>query len=309
MADVFISYHEKSAGGLAEEIAKTLEAHGITCWYAKRDIPTGGDFARIIPPQIDACKVFLLILNESAKTSRHIENELGLAFSRWSHNAEITILPLEIGNVLWEPWMRYYLIHTQGIQIPVLDADRMQEIVQQVGKLLNCAPQMVKRGKCGAWGNNVTFILNENGILTISGKGDMQDFRREVNAPWQDKKGTIFHVEIQYGVATIGSLAFSGCARLRTVNISGSVTTIGWGAFKGCIGLISAPMPDGVTAIEDMAFHGCHRLTNVTIPDSVNFIGHGAFHDCKELKSVSVSENTQIAMNAFPHNVIVTRRT
>ena len=56
MADVFISYHAKSAGELAAQIAAALESAGISCWYAKRDIPPGGDFARYIPPKIDACK-------------------------------------------------------------------------------------------------------------------------------------------------------------------------------------------------------------------------------------------------------------
>ena len=128
MADVFISYHESSAGGLAAQIADTLEASGISCWYAKRDIPTGGDFARTIPPQIDACKVFLLILNENAQRSKHIESELGLAFSRANRGGDITIFPVEIGDFEPESWIRYYLIHAQILKAPVLDAERLQEL-------------------------------------------------------------------------------------------------------------------------------------------------------------------------------------
>ena len=72
MADVFSSYHEKSAGEIAAKIADALESVGISCWYAKRDIPSGGDFARSIPTQIDACKVFLLILNDNVvRRARH----------------------------------------------------------------------------------------------------------------------------------------------------------------------------------------------------------------------------------------------
>ena len=96
MADVFISYHEQSAGDIAAKIAVALEEAGISCWYAKRDLPAGGDFARDIPFQINACKVFLLILSEGVGQSRHIESEVGLASSRYNKGEDITIFPFRI---------------------------------------------------------------------------------------------------------------------------------------------------------------------------------------------------------------------
>ena len=137
MADVFISYHEQSAGDIAAKIADALEEAGISCWYAKRDIPPGGDFARYIPPQIDACKVFLLILNDSVvHQSNHIENELGLAFGRLNRKEEITILPLEIGEFKRETWIRYYLVHTQSVKIPLLDNTQAQEVTRKIANIL-----------------------------------------------------------------------------------------------------------------------------------------------------------------------------
>lgn len=70
MADVFISYHENSAGELAKQIADALDAAGISSWCARRDLPGGGNFAQDIPPQIGACRVFLLILNNNVYQSR-----------------------------------------------------------------------------------------------------------------------------------------------------------------------------------------------------------------------------------------------
>ena len=78
VADVFISYHHDSAEKLVEQIAAALEKAGISCWYAKRDIPPGGDFARYIPLQINACKVFLLILSSGVCESRHVQNSVPL---------------------------------------------------------------------------------------------------------------------------------------------------------------------------------------------------------------------------------------
>ena len=137
MADVFISYHEQSAGELVAKIADALENVGIFCWYAKRDIPPGGNFARDIPPQIDACKVFLLILNDSVvHQSNHIENELGLAFGRLNRKEEITILPLEIGDFKRETWVKYYLVHTQSVKIPLFNNTYAQELTNQIGNIL-----------------------------------------------------------------------------------------------------------------------------------------------------------------------------
>ena len=294
MAEVFISYHESSAGGLAAQIADTLEASGISCWYAKRDIPTGGDFARAIPLQIDACKVFLLILNENAQTSEHIGNELALAFSRWNRKKDITIFPVKIGEFEEESWIKYYLVRAQILKCAVLDAERMQELARQVAQRLNreLKPpvKIIKRGECG---DNVTYTLDESGVLRIAGKGftealfswDNEEKVRET--PWKYQREIIFCIEIQGGVIGIGE-----------------------GAFQDCKGLTSVCIPASVKIIGGYAFCGCDNLTSVYIPDSVTFIGDWAFAYCSRLASVSVPANAVIGVSAFSDspNVYVTRR-
>lgn len=47
---------------------------------------------------------------------------------------------------------------------------------------------------CGDKGDNVTFVLNDDGILVISGSGDMS-----LN-PWYKNSGKIIMVQIEYGV-------------------------------------------------------------------------------------------------------------
>ncbi|MBQ6985912.1 MAG: toll/interleukin-1 receptor domain-containing protein, partial [Oscillibacter sp.] len=138
MADVFISYHEKSTGELAEQIADALDAAGISCWCARRDMPPGGDFARDIPSQIQNCRLFLLIFNENVYKSRHIESELGIAFSRWNKGEDIRIFPVKIGDVTLEDWIKYYLIHAQGVKFPT-EPDKRQiqkQVVNRIAKLL-----------------------------------------------------------------------------------------------------------------------------------------------------------------------------
>ncbi len=100
----------------------------------------------------------------------------------------------------------------------------------------------------GTCGEDVTWSLDENGTLTISGTGDMS------GNPW-----------------------FSYMDLIKKVVIKDSVTSIGGGAFSGCTGLTSITIPDSVTSIGDRAFYGCSGLTSITIPDSVTSIGDGAF--------------------------------
>ena len=309
VADVFISYHEKSAGELARQIATALEINGISCWYARRDIPPGGDFARYIPPQIEVCKVFLLILNENAQKSRHIESELGLAFSNLNRGGKITILPIQIEDFDMDSWLKYYLIHAQTIKMPALDAERLRELAQQVAKLLNreLTPQevepqpptpsakIIKRGKCGkgAKRSEVTYILDENGVLKISGTGRMRDFK-SLNVTrdtlWRNKREMVSCVEIQNGVTYIGESAFDGCMKLGSVAVPNSVTSIGSWVFHDCQSLTSIVIPNSVISIGESAFSGCTGLTSSVIPGSVVSIGESAFSGCAELTSVIICD-------------------
>ena len=300
MADVFISYHEKSAGELAEQIADALQDAGISSWCARRDLPFGGNFAREIPSQIDACRLFLLILTESVYQSEHIENEVGIAFSRRNNKENIQIVPLELGDFTRKEWVQYYLIHTQSVKFPAQpDEQRIQRLVKRIAKNLNPSAQpqpitpaitsqpttpakIIKSGKCAY---KVTYTLNENGVLTIAGNGPMWDFTLTGSTPWGEESEKILSVKIQNGITKIGICAFYSCTKLTSVSISNSVTSIGWNAFVGC-----------------------KNLTSINIPDSVAFIGTLAFYGCEKLTSVSVPAKAKIEDDAFPDTVRVTRR-
>ncbi len=89
-------------------------------------------------------------------------------------------------------------------------------------------------GKCGP---SATWVL-ENGVLTISGSGFMNDFRfhkvSEDLPPWYALRERIEKVVINEGITTIGKNAFYGCSKLTTVNLPQSLTAVGEAAFSGC---------------------------------------------------------------------------
>ena len=321
MADVFISYHEASAGELAQKIAEALDAAGISSWCARRDMPLGDDFARHIPKQIQNCRLFLWILNNDAYHSRHIEHEVGLAFRRLNQRKDIIILPIETPDFVLDDgeWIAYYLIQIQSGKLPQADEAHIRKLVQTIAARLGHEPQKVAQPsakkiiKSGYCGNNATYTLDENGVLMISGNGPIRDFfwserLKSRDMPWWNERANISLVQIQNGVTVIGRAAFDDCAGLTSVNISKSVNSIKGKAFYGCKKLTNVNIPDSVTYIGNFAFYGCTGLTSVSIPDSVTFIGNEAFWGCDELTSVSLPAKTEIGFSVFSPHINLTRR-
>lgn len=154
-----------------------------------------------------------------------------------------------------------------------------------------CGEIFVDSGACG---NNLTYTLDNNGVLTISGTGDMQ------NSSFGWNKNKIKSVIINDGVTNIGDSAFSGCTSLISVIIPDSVTIIGSDAFSRCSGLTSITIPDNVTNISSSAFSHCTGLTSITIPNSVTNISNNAFSNCHSLTTLTIPDNvTSIGENAF----------
>ena len=96
-----------------------------------------------------------------------------------------------------------------------------------IALLMGLSANAEKSGTCGP---NLKWHLNDDGVLTITGKGEMDDYSY---TPWSYDDLT--RVIIGNGVTTIGEAAFRYCSHLTSVNIPNSVTTIGGWAFKYCI--------------------------------------------------------------------------
>ena len=155
----------------------------------------------------------------------------------------------------------------------------------------------------GTCGENLTWSLTDDGILTISGEGAMENYEfTDLIQPWRDCQENILSVVLEYGVTTIGEAAFHNCENLISVTIPGSVTIIGSCAFNGCKALTSIAIPDSTTYIGSLAFAGCNSLTEMQIPEGVTTIGQMAFSPCESLVSVTIPGSvTTISMEAFSY--------
>lgn len=160
------------------------------------------------------------------------------------------------------------------------------------------AATTVASGTCG---DSLTWTLDSDGTLTISGSGAMSSFS-QTTMPWYSNITDIKTVTIENGVTSIGNYAFRGCSSLESITIPSGVTSIGTCAFYDCSSLTSIEIPESVTSIGTYAFRGCSLLESITIPSGVTSIGNYTFFGCSSLTSIEIPSGvTSIGTSAF-HN-------
>lgn len=141
----------------------------------------------------------------------------------------------------------------------------------------------------GTCGDNLTWTLDKDGTLTISGIGEMYNFE-DYSSPWSDYSQKINEVIIENDVTSIGDYAFVRCTNFASIIIPESVTSIGKDAFSQC-GLKDIIIPDSVESIGSYAFAYCYDLTNVTLGNGIKIMGEAVFFNCRALKSINIPNN------------------
>ena len=125
-----------------------------------------------------------------------------------------------------------------------------------------------------------------DGVLTISGKGAMDNYDSAAQTPWNGERANIKSIVVEDGVTNVGAFAFYGMTNLTSATLADSVTTIGGYAFKNDSALAEIKLPANLTAIKESAFYGCSKLSSIEIPATVTAIDDYAFSRCTGLKSI-----------------------
>ena len=151
-------------------------------------------------------------------------------------------------------------------------------------------------GWCGV---NAEWRL-ENGILTISGSGEMYDYGYDSLAPWSGGRDQLSSVVIESGITSIGSNAFEFCENLTSISIPQSVRSIGEWAFSCCEALREIDLPDTLISIGTGAFSYCYSLSKIKIPYSLNKISNSLFWGCTSLANINLPSGiVEIGSSAF----------
>jgi len=136
--DVFLS-HSHADKVFADAICHKLEANGIRCWVAPRDIRPSEDWAEAIINAMDNARVLVLVFSSSSNSSPQVRREVERAVNKGLH-----VLPFRIENVPLSKSLEYF-ISTQHW----LDAIN-GELEFHLGRLHECISLLLEHGAAEA---------------------------------------------------------------------------------------------------------------------------------------------------------------
>lgn len=165
MHDVFISYKSEDEA-LAMRVRAVLEANGVPCWIAARDIQPGANYAVDIPAAIESASVFVLVLTEQAQESPWILKELDSAIA-----SRKLILPLLFGKFKLNRAITFLLTGVQYYDTGDNLDKTVVQLVPQIKKAVAAGkPKGKKKGpkvkKTRSW-DFLYFLLTLGIILAV----------------------------------------------------------------------------------------------------------------------------------------------
>ena len=146
--DVFISYpHQDKA--IADAMCAKLEAQGIRCWIAPRDIAPSANWAASIVEAIENCQVMVLIFSGHTNRSKQVSREVQQAF-----DGEKPVIPFRIEDVAPERSLRYYMGSVHWLDALTLPVEHhLQRLASAVQALLEATrPEARSQGEAEARG-------------------------------------------------------------------------------------------------------------------------------------------------------------
>ena len=112
--DVFLSYASQDAA-VANSIVESLEAQGLKCWMAPRDVKPGAQYADAIVRAINEAKAVVLVMSGSAVASSHVGKEIERASSKRK-----SIIVFRIDAAPLNHALEYFLSESQWIDVKAL---------------------------------------------------------------------------------------------------------------------------------------------------------------------------------------------
>jgi hypothetical protein len=140
--------------------------------------------------------------------------------------------------------------------------------------------------------NNVTDIYNatfRNTKLTNINLSSITQINYESFQSCTD----LTSVTVGSSCVSIEPIAFLNCSNLTNVTFlsPSSLLSIKNSAFSGCAKLTSLNLPNSITTIDSSAFSNCLLLSSINIPPLIDKINSSVFYNCKALKTITISSN------------------
>jgi hypothetical protein len=129
--DAFISYASQDKP-VADAVCARLEAAGIRCWIAPRDITPGMSYGEAIINAIHTARVMILVFSSHANASPQVPKEIERAVSN-----NVPIIPYRIENVTPGASLDYFIgsVHWLDALTPPME-QHLDSLVSTVRKLV-----------------------------------------------------------------------------------------------------------------------------------------------------------------------------
>lgn len=325
MADVFIS-HSSIDKEVADKVCEALEAKGLKCWIAPRDIVPGSEWAVAISNAIAEIKAMVVIYSENSQQSTQVPKEIALAEKRGK-----SILPYKIDATELTGAFEYYLSGSHWIvanpkndeykldEMYGVIVGMMQQPVQQITKntyvdnLIIHNPEQVTvqvqepvtglktNGKKAIWIIGIcaaavaVFLL---GLLIFknmqNSEEKSEETKKESLSTEQSEK-----TESKSEEATKEEKQTIDEADFEYSVTQGEITITKYLGTNANVVIPSTIKELPVTAIGNNAFQGDENLQTIELPKSLKTIGDWAFAE-SSLTKIKIPESvSEIGENAF----------
>lgn len=128
---VFISYASEDRA-IADAVCGALEAQGIGCWVAPRDITPGHPYAEAIIEAINGARVLILVFSGRANSSPHVTREVERAVSKG-----VAVVTFRTDATPLAPALEYFLSHSHWLEaFPGPLVEHLPRAVGAVARLL-----------------------------------------------------------------------------------------------------------------------------------------------------------------------------
>jgi hypothetical protein len=140
---VFVCHASQDAG-VAQRVVAALEASGVPCWIAPRDIAPGESYSRAILDGLEEAPAMVLVFSAATNASPHVIRELESAVSH-----DIPIVPVRLEPVEPSRDLRYFIgtaqwLDTGGVAAEQWEPPLVRAVRRAVGATqLRARPQLV----------------------------------------------------------------------------------------------------------------------------------------------------------------------
>ena len=162
MPDVFISYSSKDQVA-AHATLSVLEAQGISCWMAPRDIPAGKEWGEGLIDGIEACSLFILLFTENANQSPQVRREVERAVHKG-----LVVIPVRLEDVMPRKALEYFISSAHWMDaFPEPFEDYLESLATNIQYFRDNLPHDHKQAVSGAPKKNRRFSTSSQWWITL----------------------------------------------------------------------------------------------------------------------------------------------